>query len=162
MNKKLTVCQKIIKDIFIFTFFGVVSFSSQVMAEVTLNPLHSFEKQDDWVRATDRELALQRGGFVLPNGVNINLSLEKTIFLNGVETFSSFFQLPENFSLLQNGNQNLTSDLGGSTLSSVIQNNLDNQAIKTINEFNIEVSNLQNLDLKGSQVFTDLILPNVR
>lgn len=94
--------------------------------------------------------------------MNINISIEKITYLNGVETFNSFFQFPENGSLLQNGIGNLALDVAGPALGSVIQNNLDNQLIKTINEINLEISNLQNLDLNhSSRVFTDFIMPNM-
>lgn len=117
---------------------------------------------NNWPRASDSELAQLRGGFLLPNGVNIDLSIEKIISLNGVETFSSFFQFPENGFLLQNGVGDLAPDLAASALNSIIQNNLDNQVISTINEINLEVSNLQNLDLNdGSRVFTDQVVPNL-
>lgn len=117
---------------------------------------------NNWPRASDSELALLRGGFMLPNGINIDFSIEKIISLNGVETFSSFFQFPENGFLLQNGAGDLAPDLASAALNSIVQNNLDDQVISTINEINLEISNLQNLDLNdGSRVFTDQIVPNL-
>ncbi|WP_090719033.1 hypothetical protein [Nitrosomonas sp. Nm166] len=119
---------------------------------------------DSWPRATDRELEEQRGGFLLPNGVMIDISIEKVVSLNGVQTFASYFQFPDNnFFLLQNGDGNITPDLSGSALASVIQNNLDNQIISTINTINLEISNLQNINLNdGSRIFADhIIMPNI-
>lgn len=114
------------------------------------------------IRATDDELAQQRGGFTLPNGMVVNISLERLIFLNGIETASSFIQFPIDGVLIQNGSGNLGQDLVGSVIGSIIQNSLDNQSIKSINELNIEISNLQNLDLRSSTVITDLIMPNLQ
>lgn len=110
----------------------------------------SIDVYDNWLRATDGELAQQRGGFMLPNGVTIDFSFERIISLNGVETFSSLLQFPENGLVLQNGSHNLASDLAVSGLGHVIQNNLDNQVIKTLNEINIEIGNLQNIGLHNS------------
>ncbi len=160
---KIAIHQKIIEGIFFLMILeGSGLAYCQSLADKALSEPLFIELHNHWTLATDSELAQQRGGFVLPNGVNINLSLEKIIFLNGVEASSSFFQLPENSSLIQNGNQNLASDLTGSALNAIIQNNLDNQVIKTINEINIEISNLQNIDLNHSKVFTDFIMPNVQ
>ncbi|SFP92820.1 hypothetical protein SAMN05216419_103412 [Nitrosomonas cryotolerans] len=162
INKR-AIHQKIIEGIFFLMILeGSALAYCQSLTDRALNESLSIEQYNHWILATDSELAQQRGGFLLPNGVNINFSLEKIIFLNGVEASSSFFQLPENGSLIQNGDQNLASDLTGSALNGIIQNNLDNQVIKTINEINIEISNLQNIDSNHSKVFTDFIMPNVQ
>jgi hypothetical protein len=96
----------------------------------------------NWKAASDAELAESRGGFTLPNGMIIDVSLEKTIYLNGKESFSSVFQLPSNVALSQSGLQNLSQILTDSGLHSVIQNNLDNQIINAITEINITLRNL--------------------
>ncbi len=157
---QLSICQKISRVISLLFIIITVSFSGQVWANEVLNKHFTINDiSDGWVRATDDELAQQRGGFVLPNGMVIDISLERTILLNGVETISSFFQFPENGVLLQNGSENLVPDPIGSALSSVIQNNLDDQVIKAINEFNIELSNLENLDLDNHHDGLDSVLP---
>jgi hypothetical protein len=157
---QLSIRQKILKAISLLIIFVNVSFTGQVLADEVLNkPAAIYKISDDWIRATDDELAQQRGGFVLPNGMVIDISLERTILLNGVETISSFFQFPENGILLQNGSENLMPDPIGSALSSVIQNNLDDQVIKAISEFNIELSNLQNINVDNHHHSLDSILP---
>jgi len=158
-NYKLGICQKILKTICYLIVFVSISFTSHALADVALNKQVSGNIYDHWVRATDDELAQQRGGFVLPNGVTIDISLERTIFLNDVETISTFFQFPENGVLLQNGNENLAPGSIGSSLSSVLQNNLDGQLIKAINELNIEISDLQNADLDTHFNNIDALLP---
>jgi hypothetical protein len=52
----------------------------------------------------------------------------------------------QNMSVVQNGLQNVAPALQGSTLGSVVQNNLDNQTISNLNTINIELSNVKNLD----------------
>lgn len=149
---------------FLLLVIASIGFPSQASAdEVSNSNGFSDDRFDNrWPMASDSELDQQRGGFLLPNGVNIDFSIEKVIYLNGVETFSSFFQLPENVSLLQNGVGDLAPDLANSALSSVIQNNLDNQFIRTVNEINLEISNIQNMGLNdGSRVFNDQIVPNI-
>lgn len=157
---KLSIYQKILKALSLSIIFVNVSFVGQVLANDVLSESASTNNiYDSWVRATDDELAQQRGGFVLPNGMIVDISLERIILLNGVETISSYFQFPENGVLLQNGSENLAPDSIGSVLSSVVQNNLDDQAIKTINELNIEISGLQDVDLDSHTNTLDSILP---
>jgi len=116
-----------------------------------------------WNRASDSELDQQRGGFVLPNGVQIDFRLERITSINGMEIFNSLFQLPEKAFLVQNGSLNQSPELTGLGLGSVIQNNLDNQTIKNVTEINIAVSQLKNLDLNNNgAVFTNFIQPNAQ
>lgn len=137
-------------------------FVSQALADETLNRSASIDIYANWVRATDDELAQLRGGFMLPNGMIINFSLEKIVFLNDIEIFSSLVKFPEEGFLLQHGNQNFAENLAGSALGTVIQNSLDDQVIKAINEINIEIGNLQNLELNNNHGGIDFILPNLR
>jgi hypothetical protein len=90
----------------------------------------------------------------------INFSLEKVIYRNGVEIFTSFFELPKNIQLIQNGNLNVAKDLSSSILNSAIQNNLDNQVIRTVNTINIDISNLKNIsfDISNTDAFKNIFL----
>lgn len=155
-----SVCQKIFRTIFVVIFVSA-GLTDRVRAEVDLNKPSSINNsiEDNWIRATDDELAQQRGGFVLPNGMVIDISLERTVFQNGVETFSSFFQFSESGILIQNGSENLAPGSIDSALTTLIQNNLDDQVIKAINDINIEISNLQNIGLDNSHPSLDSILP---
>ncbi len=156
---KLSIYQRILKAISLLIIFVNVNFSGQVLADEVLSESASINNiYDNWARATDDELAQQRGGFVLPNGMIIDISLERVFFLNGVETVTSYFQFGENGVLLQNGSEHMAPDSIGS-FSSVIQNSLDDQAIKAINEFNIEIGGLQNVDLDNHTNTLDSILP---
>ncbi len=153
---------KILQLVLLLTLLVNLAVSGDILAD-TGSAGNIFSNQySQLMRATDAELAQQRGGFTLPNGMVVNISLERLIFLNGIETASSFIQFPVDGVLIQNGSGNLGQDLVGSVIGSIIQNSLDDQSIKSINELNIEISNLQNLDLKSSTVITDLIMPNLQ
>ncbi|MGZ5049674.1 MAG: hypothetical protein ACXWF8_03855 [Methylobacter sp.] len=102
-----------------------------------------------WVRASDSELEQLRGGFALPNGINIDFNFSRVSTINGLVVASTFFQLPETV-LSQNGAMNLASSLAGSGLSSVIQNGADNQMIRTMTEINIAISHLTNMNLNNN------------
>ena len=163
---KLNIYQNFTKSTFLLVILGNFGFACQVLATEISNlnsDKHFGDPFDSWSRASDSELEEQRGGFLLPNGVVIDISIEKVISQNGVETFSSYFQFPENnFFLLQNGDGIMAPDLNGSALASVIQNNLDDQIIRTINTINLEISNLQNVNsTDGSRIFIDQIMPNI-
>jgi len=133
-------------------------FSSTILANEI--DLHKNRFNKDWQIASNAELDSLRGGFTLPNGMVINFSLEKVIYRNGVEIFTSFFELPKNAQLVQNGNLNVAKDLSNSILNSAIQNNLDNQVIKTVNTINIDISNLKNIsfDLSNTDAFKNIFL----
>lgn len=134
-------------------------FAGQVFADEM--PNMTVQRFSNWERASDSELEQLRGGFILPNGLSIDFSLERIVSLNGAVVSSSFFQLPGNALLFQNGDLNQASDLVRAPLASVIQNSLDNQMIKTMTDINIAISNFKNLDLNNrGMVFNSLILPN--
>jgi len=157
---KFNVCGKFRNTVFGIVLWGGLSFTCQALADEKSNiSTHRF---DNWEQASDSELDQLRGGFVLPNGINIDFNLERITSLNGGIISSSFFQLPDGVSLFQNGALNQAPDSALSGLGSVIQNNIDNQVIRTVTEINIAVSNLRNVDLNNNSViFNNLILPNV-
>ena len=134
---------------FCFLFSLVTAITNQAGADEAIINNDVLAKSE---RATNDELDALRGGFVLPNGVNLDFSIEKIILINGVVASSASFQLTENMSSLQNmsvvqnGLQNVAPALQGSTLGSVVQNNMDNQTISNLNTINIELSNVKSLD----------------
>ncbi|WP_305907627.1 hypothetical protein Q9L42_014860 [Methylomarinum sp. Ch1-1] len=115
----------------------------------------------DWRKVSNAELDALRGGFALANGMVVDFSFEKIIYRNGVESFSSYLKLPENIPLIQNGSLNFAADLTHSMLNSVIQNNLDNQVIRTVNTINIDISNLKNINHDMAGAFRNYILPTM-
>ncbi len=140
-----------------------LSFAYQALAvEVSNMAAAQF---DNWERASDSELDQLRGGFVLPNGMNIDFSMARITSLNGVVISSSLLQLPSNtVSLIQSGTLNQSPDLVGIGLSPVIiQNNMDNQVIRNVTDINIGLSQLKSLSSNNSGMFfNNYILPNAR
>ncbi|HEY8098556.1 MAG TPA: hypothetical protein VIE65_21025, partial [Methylobacter sp.] len=144
---KINIYRNLIRPLLWLTVWIGSSFACQALADAApVNPILRF---DNWERASDDELDKLRGGFVLPNGIIIDFSLERITSLNGSVVSSSFFQLPENAALLQNGSLNQSPALAGAGLSSVIQNNVDNQIIRSVTAINIAVSNLKNSALNS-------------
>ena len=151
--------RKFINTVFWIGMCTGYGFACQVLADEISNTAN--QRFEQWERASDTELDQLRGGFLLPNGMNVDFSLARTTSLNGAVVSSSYLQLPDNVSLFQNGNMNQTPYLAMSGLGSVIQNNLDNQVIRTVTDINMAVSHINNLGLKNNRIFfNDFILPN--
>jgi len=134
-------------------------FDTQVHAE-DINIRNSFHQE--WERATDEELSALRGGFILPNGIHIDMSLEKFIHLNEVLVHSSSVQIPGEGVVLQAGMQNLMPDsVVTPQLSTFIQNTLDSQHIDALTKINIEVSNVKGAMAADSnhRIFTEFMAP---
>lgn len=160
-NDQLNIQQKILKALFLSAMLVSTSFATHALADEALPKLPSDDIYANWMRATDDELAQLRGGFVLPNGMIVNFSLERMILANDTQIFSSFFQLPEHALLLQQGHNNFAPDSMGSALGMVIQNSLDDQVIKTLNEINIEIGNLHSLGLNNNHSSIESVLSNL-
>ncbi len=156
MNTYFRLFQRSGLSLIITVFSIFLSFSSTILANES--DLYKSRFNKDWQIASNAELDSLRGGFTLPNGMIINFSLEKVIYRNGVEIFTSFFELPKNAQLIQNGNLNVAKDLSNSLLNSVIQNNVDNQVIRTVNTINIDISNLKNIsfDISNTDAFKNI------
>ena len=158
----MNICFRLYRSIGLSLMLTVLSFFLCFSSTTFANEidLHKNRFNKDWQIASNAELDSLRGGFTLPNGMVINFSLEKVIYRNGVEIFTSFFELPKNIQLIQNGNLNVAKDLSSSILNSAIQNNLDNQVIRTVNTINIDISNLKNisLDISNTEAFKNIFL----
>jgi len=155
---QFNIYRKLIKAALCTAACGGFGFSGLVSAAES----SSIAKQwvDSWERASDSELDQLRGGFVLPNGVSIDFSVARVSSLNGSVVSSSFFQVPENVLLLQNGTMNQASDLAGAGFNSAVQNSVDNQVIRTVTDINIAVSNLKNMNLNNNGIaFSNFISP---
>lgn len=120
--------------------------------------------RDPLVPASDAELDAVRGGFILDNGMIINISIDRRVYQNGIETFSSHFESPQDLASLQAGTQNTESQFVDSLLNSIIQNTMDNQLIETISKIDIELRNsaIPNRDLSGQEIFSQFIEPTFR
>lgn len=112
--------------------------------------------QADELYASDQELQEARAGLMLPNGVMIDFSWERSVAINGVERYASAFSLPKDFSLDRlrpspigiNANNIAPSESLAPNMS-FIRNTLDNQLISNLTNINITVSHLRNLDLSN-------------
>ena len=148
---KFKVYGKFLRALRCIIIGGGLSFAYQVLADGVSN--NAAAQIDNWERATDSELDQLRGGFALPNGMNIDFSMARMTSLNGVVISSSLLQLPSNtVSLIQSGTLNQSPDLVGVGLSPVIiQNNMDNQVIRNITDINIGLSQLKSLSSNNSK-----------
>jgi len=130
----------LLKNLCIMVVFIIIMGSGLVLARngenITFEQSLAIEK---WLKVSDTRLAYSRGGFVLPNGVIVDISFEKRIFRNGEEISSSYFQTPNNLSLVKNGKLNIPG-LSNTLFQSIIQNDLDNQTLQTINNINNDMT----------------------
>lgn len=120
-----------------------------------------------WSVVSDTNLDKLRGGFVLPNGLIVNISFDKRILQNGDEIFHSFFQLPENINLTTNDEFDTSPLLDNNTIQSIVQNHLDNQNISSISLINIDIKNFNNAtqsfnSFNSIDFYTQFVLPNTR
>lgn len=142
-NKLYRSAQNLFKTICKTLILGTFCFGPPAIADdLPIKSPSRFDSQ--WQRATDSELNALRGGFKLSNGTVLNISIDRMIFINDSLTSSTALQFPDNF-VLQNGIQNLAPSLTESNLTTIIQNNVDNQTIRAVNTINIELSNLSSL-----------------
>jgi hypothetical protein len=114
----------------------------------------------EWTEASDEELRALRGGFMLKNGLVLDINMERSVSINGVTQFSGTFHLPDDFSvdtlrqsMVNNGPNNaaLADTLANSV--SVLRNTLDNQLINNTTVMNINIANLRAMDTPGLQSF---------
>jgi len=160
MNKILPVFFK--SFLILITFSVMVTPNLLLAAEYEHFLIQQSSNREQWYPVSDAKLAAARGGFVLPNGIIVNISFDKKVFQNGVETFSSYFQSPEHINLITNGKFNIASELDGAMIQSVIQNNLNNQTLTTINTINVDIQNLNNIThtFGVNEFYTQFVLPN--
>ncbi|HYE35312.1 hypothetical protein [Methylocaldum sp.] len=109
-----------------------------------------------WAAAKDAELDELRGGFVLGNGMVVDLALATSVFINGQERFSDHFQLSNDVSIDQlrqvavnNGPNNFAMTDAAMNNVAVIGNTLDNQVINLLRSVDITLSNIKGMDLSG-------------
>ena len=97
----------------------------------------------EWSPVPDAKLSELRGGFVLGNGIIVDINFEKSIVQNGELVSHSYFQSPQDINLLSKDEFNLSSILPSSTLNTVLQNTLDNQTLSAITNIDITIKNLE-------------------
>lgn len=162
MNVKNCIFQTVQDSLYFVIPFIMLNVSSNVLADDYLLGQNQFS--DHWEKVSDKELEGLRGGFALANGMVVDFRYEKKVYENGIESFSSYFEVPIDMPLVQSGDLNFSVNLPSSILNSVIQNNLDNQIIRTVNTIGIDISNLKNVNYNvgGVQTFINQISPSFK
>ena len=147
----------LLKNLYMTVLFVTMSGSAASMETKDVEQNLETEK---WHKVSDTRLAFSRGGFILPNGVIVDISFEKLLFRNGEQTASSYFETANNQYLVDDGKLNIPG-LSNDLFQSIIQNDLDNQTLQTINNINIDIKNLNNINLtpNSSQFYNLHSLP---
>ncbi|PLW81870.1 hypothetical protein CWI75_14105 [Kineobactrum sediminis] len=113
--------------------------------------------------ASEEELDGLRGGFVLPNGITVNISINQDVFRNGIRTHTSYFELPETFLSIRSNQLASANPVSGDAIGSITQNALNNQLIEIMRIVDIELLNVTNsgLDISGQRLFNQFIEGNL-
>lgn len=147
----------LLKNLYMTVLFVTMSGSA---ASIETKDVEQNLETEKWHKVSDTRLAFSRGGFILPNGVIVDISFEKLLFRNGEQTASSYFETADNQYLVDDGKLNIPG-LSNDLFQSIIQNDLDNQTLQTINNINIDIKNLNNINLtpNSSQFYNLHSLP---
>ncbi|WP_339773176.1 hypothetical protein [uncultured Paraglaciecola sp.] len=125
-----------------FMLFFICGPLVSVTSNANTNTLPKLE-QSFWLPVPDATLSTLRGGFVLSNGVVVDINFQKNIFRNGQLASHSYFQSPQDLSFLSKDDFNLSSVIPNGSLNSVLQNTIDNQTLSAITNIDITIKNLQ-------------------
>ena len=93
---------------------------------------------DDWIAADDSQLAQARGGFDLGNGMLVSLGVERLVSINGTVVANTHFSIPD-MTQLSAAEAQRASDALAAVL---VQNSLNDQAIRTQTTIDTTVANL--------------------
>jgi transcription termination factor NusB len=88
-----------------------------------------------WQQVSDKALAEIRAGFVLDNGLVVNIRLDKQLFVNGELVSQTYFDSADAMG------QKLAS-FSGDELNTVLQNSLNDQVLSSVTQMDISISNL--------------------
>lgn len=92
----------------------------------------------DWAAVDDSQLDQARAGFDLGNGMLVSLGVERLVSINGTVVASTHFSIPD-MTQLSAADALMASDTMAAVL---VQNNLNDQAIRTQTTINTTVANL--------------------
>lgn len=87
---------------------------------------------DNWAPVAEDTLDEMRAGFVLDNGLIVDIQLSKQIFVNGA---------PQAHTTFDSMDTRLAA-FAGNDVNTLLQNTLNNQVLSTLTEIDISVSNL--------------------
>ena len=89
---------------------------------------------NEWMPVSDKSLASLRGGFVLDNGLIVDIQVNKQLLINGEQvsgfTYTTTDTLAEDVAAMM-GNQ----------LNPIVQNQLNDQILSSITNIDISISN---------------------
>jgi hypothetical protein len=94
---------------------------------------------DDWSAVDDSQLAQARGGFELGNGMLVSLGVERLVSINDTVVSHTRFSFPD-VTQLSDAQARLASDALAGVL---VQNSLNDQAIRSQTTIDTTVANLQ-------------------
>ncbi|MRX10213.1 hypothetical protein GJ697_20475 [Pseudoduganella sp. FT25W] len=113
---------------FVCTAFALLACGTAVHADPT----------DDWIAVDDSQLEQARGGFDAGNGMLVSLGVERLVSINGTVVANTHFSIPD-MTQLSAAEAQMASD----TLAAVlVQNSLNDQAIRSQTTINTTVANL--------------------
>ncbi|MYM25825.1 hypothetical protein GTP46_24660 [Duganella sp. FT135W] len=93
---------------------------------------------DGWNAVEDSQLDEARGGFDVGNGMLVSLGVERLVSINGTVVASTHFSIPD-MTQLSAADALMASDAMAAVL---VQNSLNDQAIRTQTTINTTVANL--------------------
>lgn len=93
---------------------------------------------DGWNAVDDSQLDRARGGFDFGNGMLVSLGVERLVSINGTVVASTHFSIPD-MTQLSAADALMASDTMAAVL---VQNSLNDQAIRTQTTINTTVANL--------------------
>lgn len=88
-----------------------------------------------WEQVPDSELGELRAGFVLDNGMVVNIRFDKQLFVNGDPVSQTYFDSADAM-----GQQ--IASFSGDDLNTVLQNSLNDQVLSSVTQMDISISNL--------------------
>ncbi|MYM81959.1 hypothetical protein GTP44_08295 [Duganella sp. FT50W] len=93
---------------------------------------------DGWTAVDDRQLQQARAGFALGGGMLVSLGVERLVSINGTVVANTHFSIPD-MTQLSAAQAQMASDAMAAVL---VQNSLNDQAIRSQTTINITVANL--------------------
>lgn len=134
------------------------------------------------MKVSDARLDEMRGGFDVPNGLQIAFGIERAVFVNGQLVATTSFNIPNiaqmtipqaqqlaqalnTTTLVQSGPNNVAPNIiPGASAATIVQNTLNNQAIKALTTINTAVNSLaafkqMNLQSTINSAIANTVLP---
>ena len=126
--------------IFLCTVLSLIMLCISTEHATAENSLHKIA----WQQVSDTELDTLRAGFLLENGMIVNIRYDKQLFINGDPVSNTYFDTADAV--------NLSTDLlPGNELRTVLQNNLNDQILSSFTHIDISLSRLGDVQKSMAQ-----------